>query len=125
VLVAQVSGTKEVQLKGYFLAGLRKEIREKFHPHKPKDLSSAMELAANFKEAEKEGNLEVELCSRGFHFQPKGGTWIHNVGGSATNTFHNNNRQNQTLTGEACSSANVIATNQSESTSSGSRNRGV
>ena len=33
VLVAQVSGTKEAQLRGYFLAGLHKEIRTKIHPH--------------------------------------------------------------------------------------------
>jgi len=82
-------------------------------------------LAADFEEAEKEGNPEVDLRSRGFHFQPKGGTWIHNVGGSAMNTFHNNQCQNRTLTGEAHSSANVMAANQSESTSSGTWNSGV
>ena len=76
VLVAQVLGTKEVQLGGYFLAGLRNDICAKFRPHKPKDLSSAMELAADFEEFEKEGNLEIDLHSREFHFQPKGGTWI-------------------------------------------------
>ena len=79
-----------------------------------------MELATDFKEAEKEGNPEIELHSRGFHFQPKGGTWIHNVEGSATNTFHNNQRQNRTLTGEARSSVNVMAANQSEHTRLGS-----
>jgi len=78
--MAQVLGTKEAQLRGYFLVGLCNEIRAKIHPHKPKDLSRAMELTADFEEAEKEGNPEVDLRSHGFRFQPKGGTWIHSVG---------------------------------------------
>ena len=118
--MAQVSGTKEAQLREHFLVGLCKEIRTKIRPRKPKDLSTPWELTDDFEEAKKEGNLVVELRSLGFHFQHKGGMWIHSVGGSVTNTFHNTQRQNRTLRGDVRSSSNVMAANQSESMSSGS-----
>lgn len=86
VSVAQVSGTKEVQLRGYLLAGLRSEERAKICPHKPKDLSSAIELAAEFEEAEKEGNPKGDFRRHQYRFQPKGGMKMCSVGGLATNT---------------------------------------
>lgn len=45
--VAQATSTSEDQLLGYFLVGLRQNIRSKILPHDPRELVRAMELACD------------------------------------------------------------------------------
>lgn len=71
LLMAQISGAKEAQLCGYFLAGLRAEMRSKIRPHKPANLLSAMELAAAFEDATREEKADDDFRGQGFKSQTR------------------------------------------------------
>ena len=53
LLVAQAKPSAEDQILGYFLAGLRQDIRSLVRPHDPRDLTRAMEVACDVEEAMK------------------------------------------------------------------------
>nr|KYP56676.1 Retrovirus-related Pol polyprotein from transposon 297 family [Cajanus cajan] len=51
LLIAQAKPSSEEQVLGYFLAGLRSDIRSQVRPHDPKELNRAMEIAHDIEEA--------------------------------------------------------------------------
>ena len=51
LLIAQAAPNAEDQLLGYFLAGLRPDIRSLVRPYDPRDLARAMEVACDVEEA--------------------------------------------------------------------------
>lgn len=50
ILVAQATGTSEDQLPGYFLCGLKSEVKCRIHTHDPRDVNRAIELAKDIEE---------------------------------------------------------------------------
>ena len=54
LLVVQAKPSAEDQILGYFLAGLRQDIRSLVCPHDPRDLTRAMEVACDVEEAMKQ-----------------------------------------------------------------------
>lgn len=53
LLVTQATLTPEEQLLGYFLAGLRQDIRNQVHLYNPRSLICAMKIARDVEEAMK------------------------------------------------------------------------
>jgi len=76
---------RRIRESGYFLAGLRSDVRCKIRPHKPRDLSSAMELAGDFEEAGKAENRYSNPHGCRFKFHPKSDTVARNFGGNTLN----------------------------------------
>lgn len=77
LLVAQAPSISEDQLLGYFLTGLRQDIRGQVRPHDTKDLTRAMEVARDIEEAMKEvrsfGGASSRNPNTGFMYQGGGG----------------------------------------------------
>ena len=81
LLVAQAKPSAEDQILGYFLAGLRQDIRSLVRPHDPRDLTRAMEVACDIEEARDQmwglylmqGHLEVQTVPK----HPTVGLGIH------------------------------------------------
>ena len=85
LLVAQMSSASEEQLMEYFFTGLQPDVRCSIRPHKPKDLSMAMELAGDFEEIEKEELKLGEVCNRGPRFMTKSSPFTQSFLGSHPN----------------------------------------
>lgn len=129
LLVAQAPQTPEDQLMGYFLVGLRPNIRNQVRPHDPKSLIRAMEIARDVEEAMKDNRFRGTLANRnsnfGFRFQGGRGvvSRFSSVGG---------NSSGQTTNGIGHSGQNFGRTNTmnmtartGENNSTVSRNRGT
>nr|KYP39247.1 Transposon Ty3-G Gag-Pol polyprotein [Cajanus cajan] len=73
LLIAQAKPSSEEQVLGYFLAGLRSDLRSQVRPHDPKELNRAMEIARDIEEAMNDirsyGKPQSHNSNSGFHYQ--------------------------------------------------------
>lgn len=127
--VAQATSTSEDQLLGYFLVGLRQNIRSKILPHDPRELVRAMELACDIEETKREENRYGESRNRGssggFRFQSGGGTMVRSSSSRGTNQNQQNQLQNKTNFGGGQFGSSYAANKQGKNSAWGNRNKGI
>lgn len=129
LLVAQASQTPEDQLMGYFLAGLRPNIRNQVRPHDPKSLIRTMEIARDVEEAMKDnrfgGAPTNHNSNSGFRFQGGGGvvSRFSPVGGNTNSQPTNGSGRSGQNFGRTNSMTTTARTG--KNSSAASRNRGT
>lgn len=90
--------SSEEQMLGYFLAGLRTDIRSQVRPHDPKELNRAMEIACDIEttmhEIRKYGNPPEKFTQPKFRYQGNNGivSQVESIDNNTTNTHTNTRR---------------------------------